>query len=72
MSITAGETTRNVLEEVLLVRGGIPRFWYTPTFARIISDITGPSIEGGPVGDRIAARITNKGSKNVEVELKKF
>jgi len=66
-SVTAGEITRNVLEGVLLVGGGILLL-----LPGVISDITGLSIIVRPVRERIAARITNKGSKNVKVEFRRL
>ncbi|NMI89243.1 hypothetical protein GLU26_01925 [Nanohaloarchaea archaeon] len=63
-SVTAGEITRNVLEGVLLVGGGILLL-----LPGVISDITGLSIIVRPVRERMAAKLATKGSSKSRIEF---
>ena len=63
-SVTAGEITRNVLEGVLLVGGGILLL-----LPGVISDITGLSIIVRPVRERMAAKLATKVSSKSRIEF---
>lgn len=66
-SVTAGEMTRNVLEGLLLLGGGILLL-----LPGVISDITGLSIIIRPVRERIAVKITNRKTSKVKFDFQRL
>lgn len=63
-SVTAGEVSRNMLEVGLLVGGG-----FLLLMPGLVTDITGLLIIIRPVRERIAAKITQGNSGQVEIEF---
>lgn len=66
-SVTAGEVSRNMLEVGLLVGGG-----FLLLMPGLVTDITGLLIIIRPVRERIAAKITQGNSGQVEIEFYSF